>query len=370
MGHPVTKPDLLRGLDPASAHIAAAGRGTPGEIAKNRLDMEELIQRYISDTMRPKILSWDPYQVDNDSAITVTFKGRDLITPGWLRASHTIGTVVGNNALVWTAILPGVGGNNLTIRYVTGGGLVLSVSGNDITVTLNTGVTTAGDIITALASSNAIKKMVSVANATGSSGAGLATVMSAHEHLMGGTGARLLTAYLRRAEGSNKDLLFRARIPGPRGNQISVAYVDGGAGYVVPVVTCAGSAITVTMQIATTTANAVLAALRAHAVAKTLVDVCLSLTAATGTNNGTGAPAAFAHTHLSDHATDWDAGWVPELGGIPAVVSTTVGLTSITDDTIVLAAPIAIAPLVKEGACFLKLPTCGIIHRLYMGIKD
>lgn len=354
----VTKLDLLRDLDPLSTHILASRRGKAGEIGKTRQDLEELVWRLVGSSVRPEILSWDPVALDSTSTIQVTFKGRDLIPDGWAKASAVVNTGVANSALLWTAILPGECGELISVRYTTDGTPVhISAVGNIITVKLETGVTTANAIIAELALHPEVARMATAANYGGSTGAGIPTTYSP-TFLAGGLGVAALTAYLQTALGANRDLLYRSRVPGAKGDTISLQYSD--TGITVPVVTCLGAAIVVGVNAGVTTANAVLAAVRASTAARKLVDVDLA-----AGHNGSGVVSAVAHTHLSTHATDWNAGWVPQAGNQPGTVSATVGYDSITDDTAVVTFPVIAAPQVITGGIMVQLPTCGHVHRLY-----
>lgn len=108
-------------------------------------------------------------------------------------ATLALGVVGNNNSLTFTAKESGAPGNSITITYVDPGGvsatLGIVVTGNNIVVNLGRASsainTTAADIITAIQGNAQSNALVSVANTSGSSGAGLVTA-EANTALSGG----------------------------------------------------------------------------------------------------------------------------------------------------------------------------------------
>jgi hypothetical protein len=97
--------------------------------------------------------------------------------------------------------------------------------------------------------------------------------------------------------GANNDLTFRANVPGTAGNSITVAIVNGGTA---PVITYAGTAITITTPVGTTTATEV-----ARAVNRSITqdaagrDTQLVWAQRADGNDGTGFVTTLAPTALS-----------------------------------------------------------------------
>lgn len=118
-------------------------------------------------------------------------------------ASLLTGVVASNNAIRWTARDAGDAGNGVSVTILgsTGANVSLSVAvnGNDIVVTPATNgssvvTSTATLVEAAIAASAAANALVSVANESTSTGAGVVTAVSA-TNLAGGADARA-TAYL------------------------------------------------------------------------------------------------------------------------------------------------------------------------------
>ncbi len=99
-----------------------------------------------------------------------------------VKAALQTGVVGSNNALAWTSKLYGALGNEITVHLkdprANSAALAVSVFGKAITVSLATGstgtvTTTAAQVITAIAAHAAAHALVSVANASTSTGAGV-----------------------------------------------------------------------------------------------------------------------------------------------------------------------------------------------------
>lgn len=100
-----------------------------------------------------------------------------------------------NNDLVYTSVAKSESANNITIKYTdpyaNNQALNISVSGDDINVTLATNAsgaitTTATQIITAIQASTPASALVTVASASGNNGSGIVTAMT-KTNLAGGT---------------------------------------------------------------------------------------------------------------------------------------------------------------------------------------
>lgn len=98
-----------------------------------------------------------------------------------VKASLTTGVVNDDNAITWTAVVPGTGGNSISVTLVdpsaNSASLAVSVSGNDITVSLATSgagaiTSTAAQVMAAVAASTAASALVTVASASTSDGTG------------------------------------------------------------------------------------------------------------------------------------------------------------------------------------------------------
>ena len=133
-------------------------------------------------------LATTPLQVD--SAIT----SAQILGTGFVgnqvKASVVMGTAsAANGHITFTAVRPGADGNDISITFVGGGGggsgAVVSVVGNDITVTLETGVATFANIETAINAHADAKYLVLAAK--GGTGVTVA-VAEAQTYLEGGEG--------------------------------------------------------------------------------------------------------------------------------------------------------------------------------------
>ena len=83
-------------------------------------------------------------------------------------ASLLVDCVAANSDVTFTAVNGGISGNAITVAYVDGAALAVAVVGDAITVTLNTGVSTAGDVVAGIAASPAASALVAgVADGTG-----------------------------------------------------------------------------------------------------------------------------------------------------------------------------------------------------------
>ncbi|RKR02585.1 hypothetical protein C7446_2303 [Kushneria sinocarnis] len=133
-----------------------------------------------------------PIQTVRSSVIGIVGTAPDA--EGATAATLTAGTVAADSAVDYTAVQTGTSGNNIRIRYVDPGQssatLAVSVSGNDITVTLGTDAdgivsSTATDVVTAVNNSAEASELISAALPDGSDGAGL-TRARGYRSLSGG----------------------------------------------------------------------------------------------------------------------------------------------------------------------------------------
>lgn len=115
--------------------------------------------------------------------VAVGAEGKVIDAAGAIAASLKTGVVGENNAITWTAIAAGTGGNKLSVEILnTGKGKTLSVNvdGNKIIVTAATNEVGAGEItstaaliIAAIEAHDTASQLVTVANTSTSSGAGV-----------------------------------------------------------------------------------------------------------------------------------------------------------------------------------------------------
>jgi len=114
-------------------------------------------------------------------------------------AALTTALAGANNDLLLTAFARGTDGNSITLTYIDGGTgfgpgtATISVTGNAITVTIDTGVTTAAEVLAALLADSDAMALVSAAHATGNDGSGTVTAGGPWS-LIGGTGTALAVA--------------------------------------------------------------------------------------------------------------------------------------------------------------------------------
>lgn len=90
-----------------------------------------------------------------------------------------------NNGITWTAVTMGAAGNNITVALVAGGTAgaeVVTVSGNAISVQIESGVSTRTQVLTAVQASAPASALVSISVASG----GTAATLLAATHLASG----------------------------------------------------------------------------------------------------------------------------------------------------------------------------------------
>lgn len=104
-------------------------------------------------------------------------------------ASLTIDPAGDNNAIVYTAVTKGIGGNGLTIEYTDGGTAAseaVTVTGPAIAIDLEDGVSTADQVKTAIEGEADADALVSVADAAANDGSGTIPAAVAATNLAGG----------------------------------------------------------------------------------------------------------------------------------------------------------------------------------------
>ena len=224
---------------------------------------------------------------------------------------------VANAGLVWTARVAGTGGNAITIQKVDPGAnsqaLSVTVAGNAISVNLATSGTglitsTAADVLGAVRANAAASALVHVELERGHNGTGLVTGDLAAGSLTGGAAAVGQQATLATGvEGNNNAITWTAREVGvvnigvtltnPGANNAPLSVVVSGAGTV-----ASPYAINVTIATdgtgaLTSTALEVMHAVRANAMANSLVSV-----ASTGASTGAGVIVAAGNAALTGGA--------------------------------------------------------------------
>jgi hypothetical protein len=127
----------------------------------------------------------DRASVEVTGATAVPFDGANLLA-GQTKASVVVGDAAdANGYITFSAVVPGAGGNDISVAFLTGAALAVSVTGNAIEVTLNTGTSTYSDVATAINADSDAKVLVLATEA--GTGATVAAVAAA-ANLAGGKG--------------------------------------------------------------------------------------------------------------------------------------------------------------------------------------
>lgn len=222
--------------------------------------------------------------------------------------------------------------NGATVTYTTGataGAEVVSVSGTDISVQIENGVSTATQIAAAVNASDAANGAKATASvtvldyATGdlTAASGTVTVVDytkASAVKASGTVTVVSYAPLHKQKASKviQDLTYTAVAFGPGGNSITVEYVDAGAIGDNAVVECDGNTIVVNMDdtaVTGTTANTIKAAVNADPEASLLVLVSgasanvQAVQASTALENGQNAATLTVNGTVLTESIDWTA---------------------------------------------------------------
>jgi len=245
----------------------------------------------------------------------------------WGRYQRAVGShaqlatdgAVTNAGLVWTARAAGVGGNLITIQKLNPGNngvLGVTVVGPAITITLATtaaGVitSTAADVLGAVRANEQANALVHVELERGHNGTGLVTGDLAPVNLAGGVASVGQQATLSTgAVNNNNAITWTAKEVGPVNVGVTLTNPSANNSPLSVVVSGDGTAASpynINVNIGTngagalvSTAAQVMHAVRANAMAASLVDV-----ASTGASDGTGVVAAAAVAPLaggSDHS--------------------------------------------------------------------
>ena len=169
-----------------------------------------------------------------------------------------------NNDLTFTANATGIDGNNIRVTYLDDPANpnppTVSVVGNAISVNIDSGVTLASAVRTAIQNNSAANALITVGFRSGNTGAG--TVTPTQVWLTGGNTNGRAAEYVSQSTVAHANLRFEAVDPGTAGNAITVQYVTGASAAGQEVVSVAGNAITVTMH-ANSTAQMIMNAILA-----------------------------------------------------------------------------------------------------------
>jgi hypothetical protein len=114
-------------------------------------------------------------------------------------ASATSALPGSNDDVKFTAVASGTSGNSIQVIVVGSAELDISVSGNTITCYIDNGITTAGELVSAINAHGAASALIVAANAAGNDGSG-AFIPSTY-NLSGGVNPTLAPPYLRTAGG-------------------------------------------------------------------------------------------------------------------------------------------------------------------------
>lgn len=108
-------------------------------------------------------------------------------------ATLVTGIVGNNNAILWTAVTEGTGGNSVSVTITNPGGtnpLAVSVTGVDVAIQAATSgggiISTAAEVIAAVKADASVSAIVSVQNSSTSTGAGVVAAVT-HTDLSGGS---------------------------------------------------------------------------------------------------------------------------------------------------------------------------------------
>lgn len=203
--------------------------------------------------------------------------------------------------LIFTAVTAGTAGNNVRIKYTSGGSLSVSVSTNDITIQLkNDGSSTNALIKAAVDGTPAAAALVTVASDGLAMSFVPTTAMAlAFTNLAGGVAAAAAVVVL-------QDLTFTAPATGVAGNAVSITYTTGAtAGS--EVVTVNGSAVTVQISNGVSTATQIRTAFIA-------VPAAVALATCTISGTGSNAQKTVNASAMSGAVGDDDLGYYRDEG--------------------------------------------------------
>jgi hypothetical protein len=152
-----------------------------------------------TDIVRGGSIAWvqAAEEIDAEEELAVGANGKAVKAGSTVAAALKTGVVGENNALTFTALEAGAGGNAFTIQLIDPAGankaLAVDVNGHEIKVSLATDganaiTTTAAQVIAAIAEHDTASQLVAAANTGASSGAGKVKAV-AKTNLAGGTDA-------------------------------------------------------------------------------------------------------------------------------------------------------------------------------------
>jgi len=160
-------------------HLA---KGT-SEVGDLRLDVDDSFERFEQLTDWPRVVEVPGGNILSigGTPVSAACVGVNLLQ-GKAKATLTLGT--GTSELVVNACRPGTPGNAITLALLTGGAESISVVGDDIEVTINTGTSTPASVVALLDGDAAAARLVKSVSA----GVGVIAIAAA-TNLAGGTGS-------------------------------------------------------------------------------------------------------------------------------------------------------------------------------------
>jgi len=148
--------------------------------------------------------------------------------------SLSTGSVPSNNAITWTAVHPGAESNGIQVELVDPGGasqpltitVAVTASGWLITVSLETDggsaiISTAAQVIAAITADLDASELVTAANTSGSTGAGVMTAAVA-ANLTGGEGPAIADGWFRDSDNNEVAAYIAAADPGHWGRALKI----------------------------------------------------------------------------------------------------------------------------------------------------
>jgi hypothetical protein len=191
--------------------------------------------------------------------------------------------------ITYTAVTAGTSGNSVSVAYTTGGTAgseAVSVVGSAISVQIQSGVSTARQVLAAVNNSASALALVSASitgTATNVQTAPASVTLSGGSVTLQTPDDSMQLVYEGTIAGSTRtiqDLTYTSVLVGTSGNLVTIAYTGSGTAGA-EVVTVTGNAISVKIQSGVSTATQVLAAINASAAATALVSAVIS---GTGSN--------------------------------------------------------------------------------------
>lgn len=165
------------------AHLVRGKGGVAGEVADLRSDVDDGFIALEAATGAPLVEF-----VDGTNTFSAGTPGTHiLVGTDFLqgKVQGVLASGAGTSEVTFTAVRPGTDGNDIRVKMTDTGSLSTSVTGNDITVTYNGGVTTADQIATDVnADTDALKLVNCVGGGSGTAQVEILTLTN----LAGGTG--------------------------------------------------------------------------------------------------------------------------------------------------------------------------------------